>query len=303
MTASAATSSTPAAPSWVAAVLADLAAGDPASVAGTRVGAFDELGGVDVGLDGGKVQAASGISPSGVAGSRQSEQFLYAGQYRDAESGLYYLRARYYHPSTTQFLSRDPLASMTGEPYGYANDNPLNGSDASGLMGCPSGAPGDPYHGHPPSNPYPWITPTSGNKCGDTPGGCNQFCTVWNGPSCQPFISTAGICISGSIFGGIGVRGSACFVSSHGQLGVTATAGYGSGLGGGVSVGPSISDSPCIQDMGGPFAEAGGGGGPLAGSVAVRQGSRGKVSVGYFGLGPGTPEGYVAGTNTWTWTP
>lgn len=34
---------------------------------------------------------------------------LYAGQYRDTESALYYLRARYYDPATSGFLSVDPL--------------------------------------------------------------------------------------------------------------------------------------------------------------------------------------------------
>jgi RHS repeat-associated protein len=58
---------------------------------------------------------------------------LYAGQYRDAESGLYYLRARYYDPSTAQFLSRDPLVAATRSPYAYVGGDPLNGVDASGL--------------------------------------------------------------------------------------------------------------------------------------------------------------------------
>jgi hypothetical protein len=33
-----------------------------------------------------------------------------------------------------EFLSRDPAVAMTGEPYGYANDNPLNGTDPTGLF-------------------------------------------------------------------------------------------------------------------------------------------------------------------------
>lgn len=68
------------------------------------------------------------------------------------------------------FLSRDPLVSMTGEPYGYVSGNPLNAADPSGGMGCRSGAPCDPYHRHPPANPN---QPTSGNKCG-VRGGCNS---------------------------------------------------------------------------------------------------------------------------------
>jgi RHS repeat-associated protein len=59
--------------------------------------------------------------------------FLYAGQYRDAESGFYYLRARYYDSSTGQFLSHDPLQALSKQPYGYASDNPLNVTDSSGL--------------------------------------------------------------------------------------------------------------------------------------------------------------------------
>ena len=34
----------------------------------------------------------------------------------DAETGLVYLRARYYDPSTGQFLSRDPIEDQTLAP-------------------------------------------------------------------------------------------------------------------------------------------------------------------------------------------
>jgi RHS repeat-associated protein len=56
----------------------------------------------------------------------------WAGQYRDAETGLTYLRARYYDPVTAQFMSRDPALSSTRSPYAYVANNPLNASDASG---------------------------------------------------------------------------------------------------------------------------------------------------------------------------
>jgi RHS repeat-associated protein len=58
----------------------------------------------------------------------------FAGQYLDAESGFYYLRARYYEPATGQFISRDPMVSETTSAYGYAGGNPLNVSDPSGLV-------------------------------------------------------------------------------------------------------------------------------------------------------------------------
>jgi hypothetical protein len=42
--------------------------------------------------------------------------------------------ARYYDPTTAQFLTRDPLESVTGSPYGYVDGDPLDGSDPSGLF-------------------------------------------------------------------------------------------------------------------------------------------------------------------------
>jgi RHS repeat-associated protein len=59
--------------------------------------------------------------------------FLYAGQYQDADTALYYLRARYYDPSTCQFISRDPAAASTRAAYDYSGDSPLNGDDPSGM--------------------------------------------------------------------------------------------------------------------------------------------------------------------------
>ena len=72
--------------------------------------------------------------PAGSTGS-VANPLGYAGQYTDAESGLIYLRARYYDPGTGQFLSRDPLVALTGSAYGYVRDNPLNGIDPLGLWG------------------------------------------------------------------------------------------------------------------------------------------------------------------------
>ena len=54
--------------------------------------------------------------------------------YTDA-NGLIYLVNRYYDPATDQFISVDPLVNVTGQPFSYANDDPVNGSDPSGLTG------------------------------------------------------------------------------------------------------------------------------------------------------------------------
>ena len=71
----------------------------------------------------------------------------YDAQYTSSDTGLVYMRAREYDPSTAQFLTVDPLEMYTGEPYGYAGDNPLNYGDPRGLAGesigeapsCPPG--------------------------------------------------------------------------------------------------------------------------------------------------------------------
>jgi RHS repeat-associated protein len=60
------------------------------------------------------------------------------GQYQDTDTGLYYLRARYYNPVTTQFLSPDPFEALTASAYSYADGNPLNAADPMGLCPCPS---------------------------------------------------------------------------------------------------------------------------------------------------------------------
>ncbi len=51
----------------------------------------------------------------------------------DPETGYLYLRARYYDPTTAQFLTPDPLYGITGDRYGYAGNDPVNGEDPSGL--------------------------------------------------------------------------------------------------------------------------------------------------------------------------
>jgi RHS repeat-associated protein len=58
----------------------------------------------------------------------------YAGQFTLGQSGLVYLRARFYDPGTGQFMTRDPLQALTREPYVYAGDSPVARIDPSGLI-------------------------------------------------------------------------------------------------------------------------------------------------------------------------
>jgi RHS repeat-associated protein len=57
----------------------------------------------------------------------------YDGQLTDAQTGYIYLRARYYDPTTGQFLTRDPATQLTGAPYTFAGNDPVNATDPSGL--------------------------------------------------------------------------------------------------------------------------------------------------------------------------
>jgi RHS repeat-associated protein len=59
-----------------------------------------------------------------------ASDFQYAGEQKDAETGLINLRARYYDPALGRFVSRDPLSGRLGFPqtynrYAYALNNPL----------------------------------------------------------------------------------------------------------------------------------------------------------------------------------
>ncbi len=71
------------------------------------------------------------------SGSPGATDFLFTGEQRDADSGLYYLRARYYDPEIGRFLSRDPARG--GHPYGYVANNPVRYVDPSGLCHIETG--------------------------------------------------------------------------------------------------------------------------------------------------------------------
>jgi RHS repeat-associated protein len=64
--------------------------------------------------------------------------YRYTGQQSDADSGLQYLRARYYEPATGRFITQDPKKGDMREPatynqYIYCRNNPIRYTDPSGL--------------------------------------------------------------------------------------------------------------------------------------------------------------------------
>jgi len=63
--------------------------------------------------------------------------YLFTGAELDAQTGLYYMQARYYDPSIGRFLSPDSVAPEPGDPqtlnrFAYARNNPLRYSDPTG---------------------------------------------------------------------------------------------------------------------------------------------------------------------------
>ncbi|MGE3527338.1 MAG: RHS repeat-associated core domain-containing protein [Gemmatimonadales bacterium] len=84
------------------------------------------------------------------------------GREYDRETGLYYLRGRYYDPGLGRFLSEDPLGVAGGlNLYAYAGNDPINHRDPYGLC-------------HTDDHPAPIKIDSSGNITGTCPA-----------PSCQ----------------------------------------------------------------------------------------------------------------------
>jgi RHS repeat-associated protein len=76
--------------------------------------------------------------PLSAEGSRTSA-LRYTGEHWDGDAGLLYLRARWYDPATSRFLSKDPFPGLAAFPqtqhaYVYCANNPVNLTDPSGKL-------------------------------------------------------------------------------------------------------------------------------------------------------------------------
>jgi len=87
------------------------------------------------------VTANSAIAsePRGIAATRAAHRRLRRSEACSAPRGTTCASkvavARYYDPSTAQFLTRDPIEPITQQPYQYANGDPLDQIDPLGLCG------------------------------------------------------------------------------------------------------------------------------------------------------------------------
>ncbi len=71
-------------------------------------------------------------TPSNVDGNSSPSSFGYAGQYQDAATSFYDMRARWYDSSTGGFTARDTEFSQTDQAYAYAIGDPVSRTDPTG---------------------------------------------------------------------------------------------------------------------------------------------------------------------------
>jgi len=93
--------------------------------------------------------------------SSYDNHILFAGYYRDTETGLYHVRERMYHPRLGAWLQRDPAGYADGMSlYEYCGSMPSGSTDAFGLCrrgggDGPGGPVGLPGPAGPPGEPPP----------------------------------------------------------------------------------------------------------------------------------------------------
>ena len=186
-----------------------------------------------------------------------STPFGYDGQLTNSDTGLIYLRARVYDPTTAQFLSVDPAVSITRAPYNYAEDNPLNEADPTGLgnwLGLGISSPGE------------VLFPR---------GGSGQAC------------------IGSSVsIGAVTIGGEACYVHTpHGEgIALTPSITAGPGFGVNVHAGAGESNTCRPSEYGGPFSQASG-----SASAGLTGGYYNRFSSQPFSQGGRNIEGWTAG--------
>ena len=239
----------------------------------------------------GTLAASTGTSTS---------RFGYAGAYTDPETGLLYLHARFYDPTTGQFMSVDPLVEQTQQPYAYAGDDPINAIDPTGLAcGVSTSSVGSFF-----------------SSLGGDITGCPEAAasTAWNytGGAAYNYLSTHTIGLCADFSGGAGVVGTAqgCVALVGGSPTLIGSLGFGAGSPSvQISGGLLVSNAQSACELNGWFGNVDGsfGEGPTLGD----QVSEGQTSSGRniwenqvtAGLGISLPTPFqLHGGASYTWT-
>ncbi|MCC6141994.1 MAG: hypothetical protein IT389_15420 [Nitrospira sp.] len=106
---------------------------------GSRALLTDALGStVALGDSTGTLQTQYTYEPFGyvtTSGAASTSSYKYTSR-EDDGTGLYYYRARYYHPRLQRFISEDPIGFGGGDAnlYGYVGGNPLTWRDPTGYF-------------------------------------------------------------------------------------------------------------------------------------------------------------------------
>ena len=77
-------------------------------------------------------------SNGGGTSAARFNPFTYRGYYRDSETGMYYLKSRYYNPKMGRFINADGVINGNGDLlgynlYAYCSNNPVMYVDTDGL--------------------------------------------------------------------------------------------------------------------------------------------------------------------------
>lgn len=164
----------------------------------------------------GNVIATGGSNPT------LPNPFRFTGREWDAESGLYFYRARYYDPQIGRFLSQDPLhlTAIGLHPYAYAQNSPLIYADPLGL---------DAFDRH-------WWQAVAGVGTGIVVGTFFGAAAIGAAPLTAVGLMVGGIVAGGAAGGTVAVASEAVFA---GPCDKDYGAAFGAGLKGGV-VGGSV---------------------------------------------------------------
>ncbi|MGH2938681.1 MAG: DUF6531 domain-containing protein [Solirubrobacterales bacterium] len=170
-----------------------------------------------------------------------SSELQFDGQLTDAETGFQYLRARYYDAGTGQFVTPDPLFTISLARHGYGRDDPVDNSDPLGAFS---------------------LSNTIGQAWIDV--GAYHFFATHNVGGC--------IAASGGFYGY--VSGSVCAGVDGGYdaFSYSGTAGASTGAGASIGISPYVSNNVDTHSGGSLAATQGGGGGAgLAGGLDLSE--------------------------------